>query len=457
MYLFRIAGLWAAAILLVGAVSGNPAQAQNALCPTSIPGQTGISFQGSSCTNSVTGVGAYSNAALASQSLGELSQSSTQEATKATMASIAERRATEQQSCPDGFVRINGACMPAETALRFAAEPPDATAMAIPQSLLTFAPPPTKALAKQPVIEPPHWAVWAQAYGAYERLSGQSPGLGEFSVLALNVNSTTWTGGVLGGADYTFRNLASARDGLIVGMLLGYESSHVSLTTSSISSDPTSPNGFSTMKAQLSGPTTGAYATYFNGGFSTDLAFKAQFYNLNISFTDLLGFQSNPPSFPPTTVPFSGTGTTQLNNYTTSGNVNYRIPTGATTWVEPTAGFEYKISDYASGADQFGLADGKLLRLQGGARLGFEGAWNGVRMSMMVTGLLYDDVLVAGGVLANSPNPLILSDEGKLRAEGILTLNFYHGNGVTSFAQADVVGGEGLFGVAGKAGVRVAW
>jgi hypothetical protein len=456
MYLLRAGGLWAAAILLVGTLSGNPTQAQNALCPTSFPGQTNISFQGSSCTNGRTG--AYSNAALASQSLGELSQSSSQEATKATMASVSERRAIEQQSCPDGFIRTNGTCTLAGTASRFAAEPPDATAMAIPKSLLAFAAPPMKAPVKRPVIEPPHWAVWAQAYGAYERLSGQSPGLGEFSVLALNVNSTTWTGGVLGGADYTLRNVASAGDGLVVGMLLGYESSHVSLTTSSISSDPTSPNGFSTMKAQLSGPATGVYASYFNSGFSTDLAFKAEFYDLNISFTDFLGFQSNPLfGFPPTTVAFSGTGTTQLNNYTTSGNVNYRIPTGATIWVEPTAGFEYIISDYASGADQFGLADGLLLRLQGGARFGFEGAWNGVRMSTVVTGLLYDDVLVSGGVLASSPNPLILSDEGKLRAEGIVTLNFYHGNGVNSFAQADLLGGEGLFGVGGKLGVRVAW
>jgi hypothetical protein len=241
-------------------------------------------------------------------------------------------------------------------------------------------------------------------------------------------------------------------------MLAGYEVSHVSLTAFSISSDPTSSNGFSTMKAQLSGPATGVYASYFNGGFSTDLAFKAEFYDLNVSFTDLLGFQSNPlVGFPPTTVPFSGTGTTQLNNYTTSGNLNYRIPTGATTWVEPTAGFQYTISHYASGADQFGLADGTLLRLQGGARLGFEGAWNGVRMTTVVTGLLYDDVLVSGGVLASAPNPLIFSDEGKLRAEGILTLDFHHGNGANTFVQADLQGGDGLFGVGGKVGARVAW
>jgi len=451
--------LWAAAMLLAGILSSYPAQAQNALCPASFSGQTSITFAGSSCTNSVTG--AYSNAALASQSLGELSQSSTQDATKATMASISERRATEQQSCPDGFNRVNGTCMRMATVSRFAAEPMDATAMSMPDSLLAFTRPLTKAPAKEPVLEPPHWAVWTRTYGNYERQSGQSRGLAEvgFSDMALNVNSTSWTGGVLGGADYTFRNMAYAADGLIVGILAGYESSHMSLTASSISSSvPISPNGFSTMKAQLSGPTTGVYASYFNGGFSTDLTFKAEFYNLNISFTDLLGFQSNPGAgFPPTTVPFSGTGATQLNNYTTSGNVNYRIPTGPTTWVEPTAGFQDTISDYASGADQFGLANGTLFRLQGGVRFGFEGAWNGVRMSTVLTGLLYDDVLVTGGVLALSPNPQILSDQRKLRADGILTLNFYHGNGVNSFVQADLVGGEGLFGAGGKMGVRVAW
>ena len=455
MYLLR-RGVYATAAMMAGIFLGSPAQAQNALCPTSFPSQTGIIFQGSSCTNSITG--AYSNAALASQSLGELSQSSTEDATKATMASISERRGTEQQSCPASSTRVNGACVPVTAVSRFAAEPLEATAMTMPNSLLAFAPPLKKVLPKRLVPEAPHWAVWTQAYGDYERLSGRSPGLDEFSVLALNVNSTTWTGGVLGGADYTLRNMASAGDGLIVGMLAGYEASKVSLTALSISSDPTSPNGFSTMKAQLSGPATGVYASYFNGGFSTDLAFKAEFYDLNVSFTDLLGFQSKPlVGFPPTTVPFSGTGTTQLNNYATSGNVNYRIPTGATIWAEPTAGFQYTNSRYASGADQIGLADGTLLRLQGGARFGFESAWNGVRMTTVATGLLYDDVLVSGGVLASAPNPLILSDEGKLHAEGIITLNFYLGSGVNSFLQADLQGGEGLFGAGGKVGARVAW
>jgi hypothetical protein len=451
-------GIWTAAVMLAGIFFVSPAQAQKALCPGSAPagapGQPGIFFEAGECTNGTTG--AYSNAALASQSLGELSQSSTQDATRATMASISQRRTSEQQDCPAGSTRINGVCTPATGLSRFAAEPSDA---AVPDELLAFAPRVTKALPYRPVPEVPHMAVWAQAYGNYERLSGRGTGLGEFSILALNAESTTRGGGVLGGADYTFRNLGFAGDGLIVGVLAGYEASHLSLITSSTSSDPTDkPNGFSTMKAQLSGPAAGVYASYFNGRFSTDLAFKAEFYDLNLAFTDLLGFHSVPAAgFPPTQALFSGSGTTRLNNYTTAGNVNYRIPTGAVTWIEPTGGFQYVMSRYASGADQFGLADGELLRLQGGARFGFESFWYGVRVTTVATGLLYDDVLVTGGQLATAPNPLILSEQGKLRAEGILTLNVYHGNGLNSFVQADLRGGEGLFGATGKVGARFVW
>jgi len=450
MYALRSGGLLAGAILLAGSFAGSPAQAQNAICPTNFSGQTAVAFVVNSCTNSVTG--AYSNTALASQSLGELSQSSTQESTKATMASIFDRRRNEQQPCPDGSTRVDGTCR--LIASRFAPEPPAGAWMSMPASLLAFGP-----SKPAPAIDAaPHIAVWTQAYGNYEQLTGRGPGLGEFSVLALNVSSRIWNGGVLGGADLTFRNVVTGGDGLIAGVLAGFESSHMSLGTSSISSDPTSPSGFSTMKSTLSGPVEGVYASYFNGGFSTDLAFKVDFYDLNISFRDLLGFQSNPAfGFPPTTVPFSGSGTTRLNNYTMSGNVNYRFPAGPNVWAEPTTGFQYTHSDYASDAATLGLANGSLWRVQGGARVGIETIWNGVRMTTVLTGLLYDNVAINGGVLQSGGNPLILADVGKLNAEGILTLNFLHGNGVSSFLQVDVQGGEGLFGAGGKMGLRVAW
>src|ERR1700677_4107431 len=194
MCVLRTWGLWAAAILFACILAGNPAQAQTALCPASFPGQPGILFQGSSCTNNVTG--AYSNAALASQSLGELSETSTQDATRTTMASVAERRTTEQQSCPAGTTRVAGECVPS-AASRFAADAPDAIALLALAQSLTMVP------ARPLAPDQPHWAVWAQGYGDYEQRSGQSPGpsAAGFSALALSANSTMWTGGMMGGAD----------------------------------------------------------------------------------------------------------------------------------------------------------------------------------------------------------------------------------------------------------------
>ncbi len=78
----------------------------------------------------------------------------------------------------------------------------------MPTELLAFEPV-KPILAKAPVAEPiARMAIWTQAYGYYERATGQSPGSGEFSVLALDVKSTSLTGGVLGGVDFTFRNVA---------------------------------------------------------------------------------------------------------------------------------------------------------------------------------------------------------------------------------------------------------
>lgn len=456
--MLRNVGLSIVTLLLGLMHFGTDAQAQSALCPTNFPSQAGIIFQASSCTNAVTG--AYSNAALASQSLGELSESSTQDSTRATMASIADRRTTEAQRCPDGFTRINGTCQRTPAVTRFAPDAPDPTLAAMPAELMAFDQF-TKAPPSMPIAgSTARVAAWAQVYGDYEHATGSSPGPASagFSTLALNASGTTWTGGVLGGIDVTFRGVASGNDGLIAGVLLGYESSHSSFATSSISSDPSSPNGFSTLKAQLSGPTTGVYASYFNGPFSADFAERIELFGINLTFADLLGFQSNPAfGFPPTSVSFSGSGATAVTNYITSGNLNYRIPLTATTWVEPTGGFEYTYSDYAGTAEQFGLASGAVLRLQGGGRYGIDSTWNGMRVSTVLTGLLYDNALVTGGVLANSPNPLILAGEGELRAEGILSFNFFQGNGVSYLAQAEIEGGNGLFGVGGKAGVRYAW
>ena len=147
--------------------------------------------------------------------------------------------------------------------------------------------------------------------------------------------------------------------------------------------------------------------------------------SLNLSFNDLLGFQANPgANSPATSVPFSGSGSTWLNIYTASGNVNYEIPIDKISWVEPTVGLAYAISSYGPGADQFALADGSVTRLQAGARFGVEGAWDGMRMTTIVTGLLWDNVSVAGGVFANAANPLILADQRSFRLRKSLRSTF---------------------------------
>src|ERR1700683_4429452 len=112
MHELRSRGLLAGAGLLLLSLVCRPVQPQNEIAPMSIMGQSGIVFAVNSCTNLNTGVGAYSNMALASPSLGELSQSSTQDSTRTTITSIGDRRTTEAQSCRAGYTPVGGTCVP---------------------------------------------------------------------------------------------------------------------------------------------------------------------------------------------------------------------------------------------------------------------------------------------------------------------------------------------------------
>ena len=77
-------------------------RAQSALCPTQTPlppnqPGIGISLQGGLCTNAGSGrggppTGAFSGAALATQALTELTQTTTQETVRSTQSGIADRR-----------------------------------------------------------------------------------------------------------------------------------------------------------------------------------------------------------------------------------------------------------------------------------------------------------------------------------------------------------------------------
>ena len=281
----------------------------------------------------------------------------------------------------------------------------------------------------------------------------------KIGALTNSVDSRTSTVGFLAGADLTSRGLLFGNDGLIAGVLAGYASSNLTLNVSSLTNvniNGIPGNGFSRLSANLSGPTAGLYATYFNGGFSTDFTLKVDALTLNETFNELLAFNNG------ANIPFAGGGSVSLLNATISGNLNYRFDLYPIFWFEPTVGAQYTNSSYGSNAAQLGLEDGTLVMVQGGARFGTTTLINNrILMTTTLTGLAYDDVLVAGGFIPaaafDGANLLARADQGKVRGRGALALNFDCGQGLTSFVQGEVRGGKGLFGAGGKAGVRVQW
>jgi hypothetical protein len=449
------------------------AQAQvSQFCPSTVPGQAGAMqfIDGAAvCTNGISG--AYSNAVLASQALTELSQSATQETTRTTTNAISDRRQAEEQRCPEGFERVGGACR------RVAAEatstpppPPPApvsatkkgtkskqkAAVSSPRLLPTYKAPPL--VLDQGV----RFATWARVFGDYERRTGT--GTTSALSLALDGRSETTTIGGLTGIDVTARNLLSQSDGFIVGLLAGYYESRMNLATTST---PTLPgigtNGAGSLKAQVLGPSVGIYGTYFNGGFSVDNTIKVDLLTLNEDFNYLLNFGAILPGGPATQATFlSGSLSTSLTNTSSFGNLNYKFPIFDGFWIEPTFGYNYTETRYGSNAALLGLADGHLLRLQGGARFGFESLWDTVRVTSVLTGLVYNNVIVEGGVLQNgifgTPNaPFLFPDQGRFRGLGALAFNFDFGGGLSSFVKGEVRGGQDLFGAGGTAGVRYQW
>lgn len=488
-----------AAAGFAGILGASPAKAQGLLiCPAAIPGQTGFRLENGACTNGNTG--AFSGAALASQALSDLTQSATQEAVGSTVNAVAARREEEAQRCSAGFTRVDGTCRP------IAARPPRAAPTPPPVRAVRPRPAPRVAtrsrpappVAARPQLAPrivrkdapaeaepvlvappmlaPRFGAWAHAFGDYERREAHGvatincctgPVAGGIPIpLALRVESRTTSGGFVGGVDVTTRGLLGAGDGLVAGVLTGYLSSDLNLRTRSISGDPANVgNGFGRLKAQLSGPSAGAFLTYFNGPFSTDVTLKADFLDLDETFDDQLAFTANLVGgvpLPPAVVAFAGRGSTRLTNTTFVGNVNYRVPLSEWLWIEPTAGLQYTWIDYATSAAQLGLDDGHVLRIQGGARFGSTVVLGErLRMTTTVTTLAYSNVEISGGFIQGAgfgTNDLLTrADEGKLRGQAIVALNFDLGNGVTSFVQGDIRGGENFFGAGARTGLRVQW
>ena len=270
------------------------------------------------------------------------------------------------------------------------------------------------------------------------------------------------TVGFVAGTDWTSRNVNAFGDVWIVGLLTGYLHAEAKFDAINTSSNPAIvPNGSSTLKATVEGPSLGMFTTYSYAGFSTDVMSKVDFLSINESFSELLGFSAVPGGAGPTVVPIAGSGSTRALNYVTVGNVNYRIPVSFQSWWEPTAGFRFTYTDYDASAAALGLTDGHILRLQAGARVGADFRYYNVTVSPVLTGLVYSDVDITGGALQNGsflgPDFLAQADEGKVRVQAIGTLNFDHHNGLKTFVEANLRGGKDYFGAGGKGGIRLEW
>ena len=461
--------------------------------------QTGTAQIGGNCTDPKR-VGAYSGAALASQALGDLAGTSTIEETSVAVQSIEERRETPPQACPAGEVLVDGICKaqpPAPAAPVVGGVQPGpglgtapapavsavpkrlrakAAKRAVPQVVAAPALPVHKP--STPVIYDQSFRIgaWAQGFGDYEHRSGDRNSFincctdptvvninNNIAPLVLEATSNLSSGGFVGGIDGTKRGLWSGQDGVVFGLLGGYTWTNISLTTTALSTVPTkTESGSSSTSAHINGPSLGGYLSYFNGPLSNDFLIKNDFLSLNETQSQLLGFGAcscfnvNAPFV----TPQSGSGSTYLNQLTLSDDLNYKIPLSGWIWIAPTAGLRYINSTYASSAQALGLADGYIFRAQGGAKIGMNSFFNNVHVTTVLTGLLFNDVIVHGNNIQGGSfgqDAAILNDQGRIQGEGIAMVNLDFGGGLAASVEGDIYGAQGIFGAGGKATLRMVW
>jgi outer membrane autotransporter protein len=229
------------------------------------------------------------------------------------------------------------------------------------------------------------------------------------------------TGGVIGGLDYT---MLGARDAFLFGVLSGYTDAHIRQRATGA-------------KTELNGASVGIYGVYVRGGFSIDFNSKVDFFEVD---------QDASPS-------------TDLRNYVTAGNLNYKIYGTGGVWIEPTAGVIYTVSRWG---DNFSALDGHTLRVQGGARVGTSFVWHGVTIEPTLTGLLYSDVDIHAGSVGVTTGLSLPTDEGRVFKQGILRFNFDYGGGLSTSIEGEVRHGDlaenaDMLGFAGRLGLRYQW
>ena len=494
------------AFLGVTLFSEELASAQSVFCPAAVPSAPApvnsvpnITQIAGNCTNPKI-AGAASGSALASQAIGDVAGSAANQATSVATKAIEERRNASPEPCPPDEILVDGICKarPAPVSVAPDLAPnginPQATAEVAPGSLSApraakrvktkgarrapvLAAPPPAPISPQPLIYDQSFRIgsWAQGLGGYDHRTGDrnsvidcctaQPGNTNITPLLLEAASTTWSGGFVGGIDGTKRGWWSAQDGVVVGLLGEYTWTRISLGTTTLSAIPSqTASGFSSSTAYMKGPGVGVYATYFNQGLSNSLLFKEDFYSMNEDQSQILGFGAcscfglNTSSF---VAPQSGSWSTNFSQLTFSDDLSYHVTVApGRTWIEPTVGALYSNSTYSSSAAVLGLSDGYLFRIQGGARVGMDSVVGANHVTTVLTGLVFDNVIVHGYNIQGQgfgTSGAILSDQGKVQAEAIASINVDFGGGLSGSVQGYAYGGRDIFGAGGQATLRKQW
>ena len=264
----------------------------------------------------------------------------------------------------------------------------------------------------------PKPAVWVQAFDDWQKLNQ--------SVAGANDGTKQNTYGFQGGFDETWRNLFASGDALVLGLVGGDTQASVHFDSG-------------TARANLSGPGFGGYWTYINGGFSMDGIVKNDWFHLTDD--DLTNGVSS---------------SARVQNFSVTGNAQYKFAVLTNSFIEPTAGFGYTQTTFSDIPSTLDLVNGHTTRVQGGARFGTAWDYSGIHFQPTLLGLAYSDVQITGTPL-QTLGVAVPTDEGKVRGEFDLTLNADFGSGFSGFAEGDVRFGDNLVGAAIKGGLRKQW
>lgn len=303
----------------------------------------------------------------------------------------------------------------------------------------------------------PTHGVWAQGYADYEHRSDLTIDVANPGAISRN----SYSSGFLAGADTTFR-LGDPRTRLTTGIFGGYNATHSRESDGTFRDFQgfTPPEAFKRSAAEqnVDGGFVGGYLTLLRDRFALQTIFKADIYRLDQRDT-VMAFNPADPfgcAFPAVT----RSGTADLNNYIVEANASYRFDAGARSAIEPIIGVRVTFTNFSNQNGSLPVpGDGHVVRLQGGARYSTFWTVPGGVLTTSLTGLLYSDVAidgfatVSGGFQPTTPIP----DEGKLRVLGQILTRWDQGDGLSYTAQAEVRGGENLFGVGGLLGLRYEW